>query len=650
MHATYYAVSQAEIDVAAPSLIGPALPDLCLRILDDYQQPVPVGVNGEIYIGGAGVARHYLNRDALNAERFIADPYANVPGARLYRTGDVARYRADGGVVYVGRNDSQIKIRGFRIELGEIEGGNRGATAGLHRCARSPGDRARGPAGRQAPGSLPDRRGWQQPRRLGPAQPTGQRPGRTHAPLTTNGKLDRAALPAPDRSAAVSRDYEAPLGEIELTLANAWQELLGIERVGRQDHFFELGGHSFLVISLIERLRQAGLLLDVRTVFSAPTLQAMATVLAGGSNTERVVPANLIPADCTALTPDMLPLVKLSQQEIEQIVADVPGGVANVQDIYPLSSLQEGILFHHLLQSEGDAYLMRTVATFSTRALLDNFLDAVQVVIDRHDILRTALRWQGLPQPVQVVHRHARLPVVNLDCEPGVDALQRLREQTDTHHLRLDLQQAPLIAAYITYDSQREQWLLALLDHHLISDNVTLRLIMQEIQAVLAGQADELPPSQPYRNFIAQAVSVSQAEHEAYFRRLLADVDATTAPYGVLDVHGNGAGIQRSEQYLSEDLSQRVHRTARAQGVPTSVLFHAAWGLVVAATSGRDDGIFGTVLSGRSQGTTGADRALGMFINTLPMRIRLQPGPGPALQCGGCLAATVHGDPQLPSR
>ncbi len=196
-------------------------------------------------------------------------------------------------------------------------------------------------------------------------------------PLTTNGKLDRAALPAPDRSAAVSRDYEAPLGEIELTLANAWQELLGIERVGRQDHFFELGGHSFLVISLIERLRQAGLLLDVRTVFSAPTLQAMATVLAGGSNTERVVPANLIPADCTALTPDMLPLVKLSQQEIEQIVADVPGGVANVQDIYP-----------HLLQSEGDAYLMRTVATFSTRALLDNFLDAVQVVIDRHDICR----------------------------------------------------------------------------------------------------------------------------------------------------------------------------------------------------------------------------------------------------------------------
>ncbi|XVN19551.1 condensation domain-containing protein [Pseudomonas corrugata] len=164
----------------------------------------------------------------------------------------------------------------------------------------------------------------------------------------------------------------------------------------------------------------------------------------------------------------------------------------------------------------------------------------------------------------------------------------------------------------------------ALLDHHLVSDNVTLRLIMLEIQAVLAGQADSLPSSQPYRNFIAQAASVSQADHEAYFRRLLADVDSTTAPYGVLDVRGNGAGIKRAVEHLGDELSARVHRTARQQGVPTSVLFHAAWGLVVAATSGRDDGIFGTVLSGRSQGTAGADHALGMFINTLPMRIRLQ--------------------------
>ncbi|MCE0464976.1 non-ribosomal peptide synthetase, partial [Pseudomonas uvaldensis] len=630
VHATYYPVSQQEIDTGAPSLIGPPLPDLCLRILDNHGQPVPVGVNGEIYIGGAGVARHYLNRDELNTERFIQDPFAVEPGARLYRTGDIARYRADGGVVYVGRNDSQIKIRGFRIELGEIE-------AQLLACAEvrealvivredSPGDKRLVAYLIAHEGVVPESSALRS--QLASVLAEHMLPSAfvTLAawPLTTNGKLDRNALPAPDASAAASHHYEAPLGAVEMTLANAWQELLGVERVGRQDHFFELGGHSFLVISLIERLRQAGLQLDVRTVFSAPTLKAMAAVLAGGDSAQRVVPANLIPADCTAIEPQMLPLVTLSQQEIEQIVADVPGGASNVQDIYPLSSLQEGILFHHLLQSEGDAYLMRTVVTFKRRQLLDDFLAAVQVVIDRHDILRTALRWQGLPQPVQVVHRQAQLPVVTLECLPGEDALQVLRDHTDTHHLRLDLQRAPLIAAYIIHDAPREQWLLALLDHHLVSDNVTLRLIMLEIQAVLAGQADSLPPSQPYRNFIAQAASVSQAEHEAYFRRLLADVDSTTAPYGVLDVRGNGAGIKRAVQHLGDELSARVHRTARQQGVPTSVLFHAAWGLVVAATSGRNDGIFGTVLSGRSQGTAGADHALGMFINTLPMRIRLQ--------------------------
>ncbi|UZE84263.1 non-ribosomal peptide synthetase [Pseudomonas viciae] len=630
VHATFYPISQVEIDTGAPSLIGPPLPDLCLRILDEYQQPVPVGVNGEIYIGGAGVARHYLNRPELNAERFIRDPYAVEPAARLYRTGDIARYRADSGVVYVGRNDSQIKIRGFRIELGEIEA-QLLALADVREALvivreDQPGDKrlvayliahdgvvlessvlrsqlAGVLAEHMLPGAFVTLQAW---------------------PLTTNGKLDRNALPAPDLSAAASKHYEAPLGEIERTLASAWQELLGVERVGRQDHFFELGGHSFLVISLIERLRQADLQLDVRTVFSAPTLKAMAAVLAGGNNVQQFVPANLIPADCMAIEPQMLPLVSLSQGEIEQIVADVPSGASNVQDIYPLSSLQEGILFHHLLQAEGDAYLMRTVVTFNRRQLLDDFLAAVQVVIDRHDILRTALRWHGLPQPVQVVHRQAQLPVVTLDCAPGEDALQILRDHTDTHHLRLDLQRAPLIAAYIIYDAPNEQWLLALLDHHLVSDNVTLRLIMLEIQAVLAGQTDSLPPSQPYRNFIAQAANVSQADHEAYFRRLLADVDSTTAPYGVLDVRGNGAGIKRAVEHLSEALSARVHRMARQQGVPTSVLFHAAWGLVVAATSGRDDGIFGTVLSGRSQGTAGADHALGMFINTLPMRIRLQ--------------------------
>ncbi|WP_152980173.1 phosphopantetheine-binding protein, partial [Pseudomonas corrugata] len=152
-------------------------------------------------------------------------------------------------------------------------------------------------------------------------------------PLTANGKLDRRALPAPDAEAYASREYEAPQGEIETTLARLWAEVLKVEQIGRHDHFFELGGHSLLAVTLIERMRQAGLSADVRVLFSQPTLAALAAAV--GSGKEIAVPENLIPPDCEHITPELLPLVNLTQDTIDQIVATVPGGARNVQDIYP---------------------------------------------------------------------------------------------------------------------------------------------------------------------------------------------------------------------------------------------------------------------------------------------------------------------------
>ena len=177
-------------------------------------------------------------------------------------------------------------------------------------------------------------------------------------PLTANGKLDRRALPAPELERYASRQYEAPQGEIEEILAGIWQELLRVERVGRQDNFFELGGHSLLIVQMMERLRRVGLSAEVRRVFDSPTLADLASAL-----TQEVVerssrcPPNLIPAGCEQITPQMLPLVQLEPQQIERIVQAVPGGAANIQDIYPLAPLQEGILFHHLLNEQGgDTY------------------------------------------------------------------------------------------------------------------------------------------------------------------------------------------------------------------------------------------------------------------------------------------------------
>ena len=195
-------------------------------------------------------------------------------------------------------------------------------------------------------------------------------------PLTPNGKLDRKALPAPEGDAYVRGGYEAPVGAAEEALAQIWSELLGVERVGRHDNFFELGGHSLLAVTLIERMRRQGLQVDVRALFASPTLAGLAAAAEAGAGV--AVPPNLIPEGCTPITPEMLPLVELRQAEIDRIVATVPGGAGNVQDIYPLAPLQEGILFHHLLAAEGDAYLQPNLLAFDSRERLDGFLAALQ--------------------------------------------------------------------------------------------------------------------------------------------------------------------------------------------------------------------------------------------------------------------------------
>ena len=171
-------------------------------------------------------------------------------------------------------------------------------------------------------------------------------------PLTPNGKLDRKALPEPEGGSYVTRGYEEPQGETERELAAIWAEVLKVERVGRQDNFFELGGHSLLAITLVERMRRAGMEVDVRTVFAMPTVAQLAGELRE-ELTRVEVPENRIFSDCGEITPEMLPLIELSQEEIDGVVVRVRGGVSNVQDIYPLAPLQEGILFHHLLGGEG---------------------------------------------------------------------------------------------------------------------------------------------------------------------------------------------------------------------------------------------------------------------------------------------------------
>ncbi|WP_187650953.1 AMP-binding protein, partial [Xenorhabdus indica] len=260
--------------------IGRPIANTRVYLLDNHGQPVPLGAIGEIYVGGDGVACGYLNRPELTAERFLLDPFSNRPDACMYRSGDLARYRPDGNLEFLGRNDQQVKIRGFRIEPGEIE-----ARLAGHPMVRESVVLAQG-AGQDkrlvayvvaaADEELVNRLRAH----LSAVLPDYMVPTafvRLDAfPLTPNGKLDRRALPAPDGEDFARQIYEAPQGETENALAAIWRELLGIEPISRHDSFFALGGHSLLAVRMIERLRQQGLALTARELFRSPVLSELA--------------------------------------------------------------------------------------------------------------------------------------------------------------------------------------------------------------------------------------------------------------------------------------------------------------------------------------------------------------------------------------
>jgi len=275
---------------SANASIGCPIANTRVYIVDEQGQPVPIGVAGELYIGGAGVARGYLNRPELTAERFVPDPFAGEPGARMYRTGDLGRWRADGNIEFLGRNDFQVKVRGFRIELGEIEArlaehdGVREAvviaredTAGEKRLVAyyTPADTSELRESAAGAEMLHAHLATRLPEHMVPAAYVRLE----SLPLTRNGKLDRKALPAPEGAAYAVREYEAPQGEIETTLARIWADILKLEQVGRHDNFFALGGHSLLATRLVSRVRSVlGVELTIRTVFKVPSLAGQAKI------------------------------------------------------------------------------------------------------------------------------------------------------------------------------------------------------------------------------------------------------------------------------------------------------------------------------------------------------------------------------------
>ncbi|HET7229443.1 MAG TPA: amino acid adenylation domain-containing protein, partial [Longimicrobium sp.] len=371
VHVTYRVIHRADVLAGSASPIGVPIPDLSVQVLDARGRMVPAGVVGEMYVGGAGVARGYLGRPALTAQRFVPDPFG-APGARLYRSGDLARWLPDGGLEFFGRADDQVKVRGFRIELGEIESVllEHPAVREAVVLARGSGDEKRlvawiVAADDDAPSATELRT------HLGAHLPDYMVPSAfvplDALPLTRNGKADRRALPDPDPAAA-SAEYVPPRTPTEVTLAAVWAELLGVDRVGADDGFFAMGGHSLLATRVTSRMREAlGVELPLRAVFESPTLSALAAEidrLAGTGANDAAPP--IVPVDRTG-------------------------------DL-PLSFAQERLWFVDRLEPGSPVYTMGSVYRLTGPLDPDSLERALAETVRRHESLRTIFpELDGLP-------------------------------------------------------------------------------------------------------------------------------------------------------------------------------------------------------------------------------------------------------------
>ncbi|HEX6747697.1 MAG TPA: amino acid adenylation domain-containing protein, partial [Longimicrobium sp.] len=460
------------LDGRAPA-IGRPIANARIYVLDRARQPVPVGVPGELYVGGAQVTRGYLGRPGLTAERFVPDPFSPGAGARLYRTGDLGRWRADGTLEFLGRTDFQVKIRGFRIELGEIEAALR-QHEGVSDCVVM----ARAEAGEQrlvayVVGDVETDALRAHLRRILPDYMVPAAFVCLDAlPLTPNGKLDRKALPAPEYASAEDR-YVAPRTPVEEVLAGIWAEVLRLERVGVAESFFELGGHSLLATRVVSRVRQVfGVEVSLRAFFEGPTVAEMAG---------RV--EEMRSAGEGAALPPLVPVAR-----------EAP---------LPLSFAQERLWFLHQMEPEGAGYNMFRSGRLRGSLDASALEQALGELLRRHESLRTTFHpvEQGA---VQVVHptAPAHLPVLDLTGLPPEEREQDARRLAREDAERpFDLERGPLLRVTLLRLSEQEHVLLLAM-HHIVSDGWSMGVLFRELFTLYewfsrpsdARPASPLPP------------------------------------------------------------------------------------------------------------------------------------------------------------
>ncbi|HYW08913.1 MAG TPA: amino acid adenylation domain-containing protein, partial [Longimicrobium sp.] len=584
--------------------IGRPVANTRVYVLDEAGEPAPVGVVGELYIGGAGVARGYQNRAGMTAERFVADPFGGEAGARLYRTGDLVRWLADGRLEFLGRNDAQVKVRGYRVELGEIE-----ARLLDHADVReavvvaredSPGDRRLvayyvGAGGAVEVDALRMHLGGRLPEYMVPA-------AYVHLdalPLTPNGKLDRRALPAPGGDAYARHAFEAPAGDTERALAEIWAELLGVDRVGRWDDFFELGGHSLLAVQVTSRIRQR-----------------LAVEAALGDVFERPVLADFARG-----------LESAARAELSAIEPVDRGGRLE------LSFAQQRLWFLEQLGGMGSTYHVRQRLRLRGELDRDALGRALDRLVARHESLRTTLVVvDGEPEQRIAPARGSGFHLVEHDLGGHSGELRRIiAEEADAP---FDLARGPLIRGRLIRMAADDHVLLLTM-HHVVADGWSIGVLINELTVLYGafrrGEGDPLAPLPvQYADYAAwqrRWVAGDALEAQAgYWSRALAGAPEllelpTDRPRPARQDHA-GAALDLE---LDAELTGALKALGQRHGTTLFMTLLAGWAAVLGRLAGQDDVVIGTPTANR--GRREIEGLIGFFVNTLAMRVELAGSP-----------------------
>ena len=583
--------------------IGRPLANVRTYVLDRQQQPAPVGVVGELYIGGAGVARGYLDQPALTAERFVPDPFSSDAGARLYRTGDVVRYLPDGNLEYLGRADEQVKIRGYRIELGEVEAVLNEHPGVSEAVVVAQADRL------VAYVVAPDggNREWRKflKHRLPDYMIPSVFVPLAALPTTPNGKVDRQRLSQMDATVA-TLDYEAPATPVQEMLCEIWQSVLRVERVGVRDNFFELGGHSLLATQLVSRVREAfAVELPLRELFERPTVAGLAeqveTALRGGASVT------------------LPPLVPVSREQ--QL---------------PLSHAQERLWFLDQLEPGSTAYNIPKAVRLKGGLDVAALERTLNEVVRRHEVLRTRfVAVNGAAVQVIAPVGEVELPRIDLRELTAEEQETKVRELAAAEAQQpFDLSVGPMLRVQLLQLGAEDHVVLFTL-HHIISDGWSTGILVREVgalyEAYIEGRESPLPElTIQYADYAVWQREWLQGEvleqQLAYWRGQLGDELPvlqlpTDRPRPPVQSH-RGRSVNFS---LPAEVTAQLQQLSNAEGVTLYMTLLAVFKLLLWRYSGQSEVVVGTPIAGRHHLAT--EGLLGLFVNTLVLRTSLGGNP-----------------------